>query len=139
MATDEGATHTPTAEPAGRDWATELTDRVIDTVDQVKEKTTDNAVLALRVIVFGLVISVLALATLLMTVIVLVRLNDAYLPIGAGVGDATWAAHGFTGVLFCVLGLGAWLSRRGSATPLAVAGIIDLVFVVVIVCYGIFG
>ena len=139
MATDEGATHTPTAGPGGRDWATDLTDRVIDTVDKVKEKTTDNAILALRVVVFGLVISVLALATLLMTVIVLVRINDAYLPIGAGVGDATWAAHGFTGVLFSVLGLGAWLSRRGSATPLAIAGVLDLVFIVVIVCYGLFG
>lgn len=146
MATDEGATHessTTTADPdtgPAAAWMdpTALTDRVIDTVDRVKEKTTDNAVLALRVIVFGLVISVLAITTLLMLVILLVRIFDAYLPIGAGVGDATWAAHGFTGVIFCVLGLGAWLSRRGSTKPLMVAGVIDLVFIVVIVCYGLF-
>lgn len=146
MATDEGATHessTATADAGGATgspWTdpTALTDRVIDTVDRVKEKTTDNAVLASRVLVFGLVISVLAVATLLMTVIMLVRLFDAYLPIGAGVGDATWAAHGFTGIIFCVLGLGAWLSRRGSTKPLAFAGIVDLVFIVVVVCYGLF-
>ncbi len=145
MATDEGATHrssTATEEDGapGSPWIdpAALTDRVIDTVDRVKEKTTDNAVLALRVLVFGLVISVLAIATLLMTVIMLVRLFDAYLPIGAGVGDATWAAHGFTGIIFCVLGLGAWLSRRSSTKPLAISAIVDLVFIVVVVCYGLF-
>lgn len=145
MATDESATHgssTATEEDGatGSPWIdpAALTDRVIDTVDRVKEKTTDNAVLALRVLVFGLVISVLAIATLLMTVIMLVRLFDAYLPIGAGVGDATWAAHGFTGIIFCVLGLGAWLSRRSSTKPLAISAIVDLVFIVVVVCYGLF-
>ena len=146
MATDEGATHEPsttqtaTADAAGPAWIdpTALTDKVIDTVDRVREKTTDNAVLALRVIVFGLVLSVLAIAVLLMSVIMLVRFFDAYLPIGAGVGDATWAAHGFTGVIFCVLGLGAWMSRRSSNKPFWIAAVVDLVFIVVILCYGIF-
>ena len=125
MATDEGATNEPTTTQAttgnavGPEWMdpTALTDRVIDTVDKVKEKTTDNAVLALRVVVFGMVISVLAIAVLLMSVIMLVRFADAYLPIGSGVGDATWAAHGFVGVCFRLLGLGAWMSRKGEGAP----------------------
>ena len=108
MATDEGATHEPSTTQAGGgaafgpEWmqADALTDKVIDTVDRVKEKTTDNAVLALRAIVFGIVVSVLAIAVLLLSVIMLVRFADAYLPIGSGVGDATWAAHGFVGICF---------------------------------------
>jgi hypothetical protein len=126
------ATGSPWLDPAA------LTDHVIDTVDRIKEKTTDKAVLALRVLVFGLVISVLAIATLLMLVIMLVRIFDAYLPIGAGVGDATWAAHGFAGVIFCVLGIGAWLSRRTNSRPFVFAAILDLIFIVVIICYGLF-
>ena len=132
-ATATGAPDSPWLDPAT------LTDRVVDTVDRIKAMTTDNAVLALRVVVFGLVISALAIAVLLLTIILLVRIFDAYLPIGAGVGDATWAAHGFTGIIFCVLGIGAWLSRRATSRPLVFAAIIDLVFVVVIICYGVFG
>ena len=120
------------------DWAVKQTDRVIDLVDKAKGLTTDKAVLVLRALVFGLVIIVLGLAALIMTVTIAVRMADAYLPIGAGVGDATWAAHLFVGGLLSILGIGAWLSRRKSSKPLAVAGIIDLVIVVVIVCYGIF-
>jgi len=131
MADDAATTDEP-------DLATQATNWVIGKVDQLKALTTDNAVLALRVIVFGLVISVLTVAAALMTVIMLVRVADAYLPIGSGVGDASWAAHGFIGVVFSVLGLGAWSSRKGSTRPLLVAGIVDVVFVTVIVCYGLF-
>ncbi|MEM8705731.1 MAG: hypothetical protein AAGE98_04695 [Actinomycetota bacterium] len=120
------------------DWAAKQTDRVIDLVDKVKEQTTDRAVLILRAIVFGLVILVLAIAAATIFLVASVRIADAYLPIGAGVGDATWAAHGFIGVLLSVLGLGAWLSRRSSTRPLAIAGIIDLIFITVVVCYGLF-
>ena len=66
------------------------------------------------------------------------RQADAYLPIGAGVGDATWAAHLFAGSLLSILGLGAWLSRRSSSRPLLGAAILDLVIIVVVVCYGLF-
>lgn len=127
--------------PEQPDLAAQVTDWVVDKVDLVKTRTTDNAVLVLRGLVFGLVISVLAVAAMLITVIMLVRIADAYLPIGAGVGDATWAAHGFVGVLFSVLGFGAWLSRtgEGAAKPLIVALVLDLIFITVIVCYGIFG
>jgi hypothetical protein len=63
---------------------------------------------------------------------------DAYLPIGAGVGDATWAAHLFAGGLLSILGIGAWLSRRSSNRPLLGAAVLDLVIIVVVVCYGLF-
>lgn len=120
------------------DWAVKQTDRVIDLVDKVKAQTTDRAVLILRAIVFGLVILVLAIAAATIFLVASVRIADAYLPIGGGVGDATWAAHGFIGVLLSVLGLGAWLSRRSSNRPLVVAGIVDLIFITVVVCYGLF-
>ena len=120
------------------DWAVKQTDRVVDLVDTVKGYTTDKAVVILRALVFGLVIMVLAMAALIMFVTIAIRMADAYLPIGNGVGDATWAAHLFVGGLLSILGLGAWLSRRSSNQPLAFAAVLDLVIVVVIICYGIF-
>ena len=120
------------------DWAAKQTDRVIDVIDKVKAQTTDRAVTVLRAVVFGLVIAVLGIAAATIFLVAVVRMADAYLPIGAGVGDATWAAHLFVGSLLTTLGLGAWMSRRASSRPLALAAVLDLVIVVVIVCYGLF-
>ena len=120
------------------DWAARQADRVIDVIDKVKAQTTDRAVTVLRAVVFGLVIAVLGIAAATIFLIAVVRMADAYLPIGAGVGDATWAAHLFAGSLLSILGLGAWLSRRSSSRPLLGAAILDLVIIVVVVCYGLF-
>ncbi len=121
-----------------QDLETKVTDWIIDKVDLVKRMATDNAVLVLRALVFGLVIMVLGVAAVIIFVTIAIRMADAYLPIGAGVGDATWAAHLFVGSLFSILGIGAWLSRRNSSRPLAIAGIVDLLIITVIVCYGLF-
>ena len=121
-----------------QDWQAKLTDQIIDNVDKVKRLATDNAVLVLRGLVFGLVIMVLGFAALIMFVTIAIRMADAYLPIGNGVGDATWAAHLFVGGLLSILGFGAWMSRRSTMRPLALAGVVDLVIVVVIICYGLF-
>lgn len=121
-----------------QDWQAKLTDQIIDNVDKVKRLATDNAVLVLRGLVFGLVIMVLGFAALIMFVTIAIRMADAYLPIGNGVGDATWAAHLFVGGLLSILGFGAWMSRRSTMRPLALAGVVDLVIVVVIICYGAF-
>ncbi|MFQ5556792.1 MAG: hypothetical protein ACE5GB_04700 [Acidimicrobiales bacterium] len=121
----------------GDDWPAQAADTVVRVVDRVKTATTDRVVLLVRVLVYGLVVAVLGLATLVMTVIVMVRMADAYLPIGAGVGSATWAAHAFIGGLLTVVGVGAWLSRRETFKPLVVAGIVDVAAIIAIVGYGI--
>lgn len=121
-----------------QDWQTTAVDFVIDKVDMVKRVATNNAVLALRILVFGMVAAVMAIAALVLFIVIAVRMADAYLPIGAGVGDASWAAHLFIGSLFSILGLGAWMSRKKSSRPLLIAAVIDLAIVIVIVCYGLF-
>jgi len=117
------------------DWPEQAADKVVDLVDKVKGFTTDNALAALRGVVYGLVVVVLATIALILTVATLVRLADAYLPIGSGVGDATWSAHLFIGSLFTILGLGAWGSRSGSGSPkkLLLAGAVDLVIITAVV------
>ena len=92
----------------------------------------------MRAIVYGLVALVFTTAALTLLIIIGVRLADAYLPIGSGVGDATWAAHLFIGGLLAILGFGFWLNRKIDGMRwVNSALILDALIIVAIVCYGI--
>ncbi len=124
------------ADEPERDWAAEKADLVVDTVDRIKSLTTDKVVLVARAIVFGLVVLSFAITALILLAIAGIRLADAYLPIGAGVGDATWAAHTLVGGAFVVAGIGSWASRHGEGPPrplYGAAGMAGLVVLVLIV------
>ena len=117
-------------------WPAVAADRIVELVGDVKDKTTDNVVLAVRAVVYGLaaLAGVIVLVTLL--AITAVRVADAYLPIGAGVGSGTWAAHLFVGALISVVGAGLWRARTRSARSIHAALIVDAVILVGIVFYG---
>ena len=119
------------------DWPATVADKIVEIVDAVRVQTTDRAVFVLRAVVYCLVAATAAIAAVVLLAIVAVRLADAYLPIGAGVGSATWAAHGFIGLLVSIIGLGAWRARSGSAKPVYAALIIDLLIIVGVVLYGV--
>ena len=137
---DEDTSETPERprpSTGSNDWPAQAADTVVRVVDQVKAKSTDNVVLLVRAIVYGLVILVLGVAIIAMTTIALLRVTDAYLPIGDGVGSATWAAHGLLGLLLSILGFGAWISRTGSTRPLIIAAVVDVAILIGIVFYGV--
>lgn len=119
------------------DWPAAVADKIVEVVDAVRVQTTDRAVFVLRAVVYCLVAAVAAVAAVALLAIVAVRLADAYLPIGAGVGSATWAAHGFIGLLVSIIGLGAWRARTGSARPVYLALAIDALIIVGVVTYGV--
>lgn len=117
-------------------WPGEAADRVVQIVGAVKDKTTGNVVLAVRAVVYGLVALAGAGGLLILLTVAAVRLADAYLPIGAGVGSATWAAHLFVGIMLVVVGAGLWKARGGSAKPVYAALIVDAAILIGIVFYG---
>lgn len=119
------------------DWPATVADKIVEFVDVVRTKTTDRVVLVVRAVVYSLVIAVAAVAAIVLVIVATVRLADAYLPIGAGVGSATWAAHGFVGLCVTILGFGAWRARSGSAKPVYIALILDVVLLVGVVFYGV--
>ena len=119
------------------DWPAAVADKIVEIVDAVRVQTTDRAVFVLRAVVYCLVAGVAAIAAVVLLAIVTVRLADAYLPIGDGVGSATWAAHGFIGLLVSIAGLGAWRARTGSARPVYLALVIDALLIVGVVIYGV--
>ncbi|MEZ5166161.1 MAG: hypothetical protein R2695_06610 [Acidimicrobiales bacterium] len=126
---------TPTKEDV---WIAGVANRILDTVDRARELGTDNAVRirsrsGVRAGRRGV-----RTAAVIFAVVVLVRIADAYLPIGAGVGDATWAAHLFIGGLLAIVGFGCWASRRNdNLRRIGIAVGIDVAIVVVVVCYAI--
>jgi len=132
-------TAVPPSDAAGPspDWATRQTNRTVALIDQVKRLTTDNVVLLVRALVIGLLFVGLASSLLVLVLVALLRLADAYLPLGGGVGDATWAAHLFVGALLTSLGAGLWMSRGSSSRPLTLALIADGLLIVAVVCVGI--
>ena len=124
--------------PAEKDWISGVVDAIVDNIDKVRTHGTENAVRVVRAVVYGLVALVFVTAALTLLIIIGVRLADAYLPIGAGVGDATWAAHLFVGSLLAILGFGFWFNRKTEGLRwVNLALILDAVIIVVIVCYGI--
>lgn len=136
---DQEPAPTPAFTLGSDDLPAQAADWVVDRVDKVKQATTDNAVVAVRGIVYGLVVAVMGITALVLLTIIFVRIADAYLPIGSGVGDATWAAHLFIGALLAILGLGAWASRKGEGAPggLYLAAALDAIIVSVVTTIGI--
>ena len=124
--------------PVENDWISGVVDSIVDNVDKVRTHGTENAIRVVRAIVYGLVALVFITAALTLLIIIGVRLADAYLPIGSGVGDATWAAHLFIGGLLAILGFGFWLNRKIDGMRwVNSALILDALIIVAIVCYGI--
>ena len=124
--------------PAEKDWISGVVDAIVDNIGKVRTHGTENAIRAVRAVVYGLVALVFVTAALTLLIIIGVRLADAYLPIGAGVGDATWAAHLFIGSLLAILGFGFWLNRKTEGLRwVNLALILDALIIVVVVCYGI--
>lgn len=138
MADAEPSSHDrPSLSVGPDDWPGTVADRIIDVVDAVRTRTTDRVVWLIRALVYCLVAGVAAIAIVVLLAVAAVRLADAYLPIGDGVGSATWAAHGFIGLLATIIGLGAWRARSGSAKPFYASAVLVAVIVVAVVFYGV--
>ncbi|MCQ3814930.1 MAG: hypothetical protein KTU85_11025 [Acidimicrobiia bacterium] len=120
------------------DWISGVVDIIVNAIAKTRTYGTENAIRAVRALVYGLVALVFIAAALILIIIIGVRLADAYLPIGAGVGDATWAAHLLIGGLLAILGSGFWFNRKSEGMRwVNLALILDVGIIVVIICYGI--
>jgi hypothetical protein len=100
---DDGAT------PAEPDWATQTADQIEKVVVGIRTKTADPLDRVVRIIVYGIVIAVLAVAAVVLLTIALVRAVDIALP------GQVWAAHTLLGGIFTVVGLFLWTRRRRPA------------------------
>ncbi|MGD0808448.1 MAG: hypothetical protein ABSA91_01865 [Acidimicrobiales bacterium] len=96
--------------PQVKAWADELSDYVVEGVGWLKARTTVPVMTVLRVVVYGLVVAVALLVALVLGVIGLVRMWDAYVPLSPE-GRRVWLGYVVVGGLLFVAGA-VLLARR---------------------------
>jgi hypothetical protein len=94
--------------PAEPDWAAQTADTIDRVVTTIRSKTTDPVERIARVVVYGMVAAVLAVAALVLLTVAIVRAVDIALP------GHVWSAHVTVGGIFTLLGLFCWTRRRAS-------------------------
>lgn len=92
------------------EWSAQAADAVVDVVAKVRDKTTRPALVGVRALVYGIVIGVTAVSALVLTIILLLRMYDNWVP------GPYWIAYAALGVVLMVGGV-VLLLRAGRAAP----------------------
>ena len=93
--------------PSEPDWTDQVTDLVVDLVDQVRDKATGPISKGARGIVYGTVAAVVVLVL----GIVGLALGGRALSL---LPWEEWISYTGLGIIFCVLGFGLWSKRYAS-------------------------
>ena len=107
----DGSAHPPAATtPGAGDWPARATDAVDTLVSLLRDKTVRPLSLVARVIVFGILVFVAALVTVVLASIALIRLLTVY-----AFDGRVWAADLLVGAVFVLIGVVAWTQRTTRA------------------------
>jgi hypothetical protein len=87
----------------GGDWPARAAETIETVVDGVRRKTTGPAIVASRVLVYGIVGAVLGVIAFVLVLITAVRLLDTVLP--------TWGVHLLVGGVLTLVGAFCWTRR----------------------------
>ncbi len=104
---------------AGRtaDWPIKAVDAIDQAVATVNDKAVRPVIVASRTVVFGLIITVMAIAVLALFIIFGVRIGTVYL-----FDDKVWITYLVYGAIFSIAGFVVYSMRKGSNDPLHVDG-----------------
>src|SRR4051794_2425109 len=89
----------------GKDWTTDLLDRLDHYIDLVRSNTTDRLVKVARLVVFGVIALILGTMAGIIGLIFLIRLADVVLP------REVWLAYVILGAIFLGLGMFCWSKK----------------------------
>ncbi len=98
----------------GKDWTTDLLDRLDHYIDVVRSNTTDRLVRLARLLVFGLIGAIVGAVAGVLALIALVRVLDVLLP------REVWLPYVVLGAIFLTAGLFLWSKRTAPAGSQAV-------------------
>jgi len=87
------------------DWPVQAADAIERVVQGVRAKTTGPAINIVRWLVAGLFVVLAGTMVVVLAVVALIRLLDAYLPSSVFGDEHVWAAHGLIGLLLFLVGL----------------------------------
>ena len=94
-------------------WATEVTEQITTFVGNVRDKTTDNAIKAVRAVVFGLLGLLLGLVAIVLLLILLTRALQSLLDLFVEWETAVYVSYFIVGGILTLLGL-LLMSKRHS-------------------------
>lgn len=97
----------------GKDWTTDLLDRLDHYIELVRSNTTDRVVRIARLLVFGLIAAILGSMAGLLALIALIRILDVVLP------REVWLPYVVLGAIFLGAGLFLWAKRTAPTEPQA--------------------
>jgi hypothetical protein len=97
-----------------QNWATEVTEQITTFVGSVREKTADNAVKAVRGVVFALIGLSLGIVAIVLLLIISTRALQSLLDIWLAWDKSVWLSYFIIGGILTAGGL-FLLSRRQNA------------------------
>jgi hypothetical protein len=95
-------------------WATEVTTQITTLVGNVRAKTTDNAVKAVRALVFAMIGLFLGVVAIVLLLIIATRALQSLLDIWFEWDKSVWLSYFIVGGILTIGGL-LLMSRRQSA------------------------
>jgi len=90
----------------GKDWTTDLLDRLDHYIDLVRSNTTDRLVKVARLLVYGVVAAILGSMAAIIGLIFLIRILNVILPSGV------WVPYVVLGAIFLLLGMFCWAKKN---------------------------
>lgn len=101
----------PSGADSAQNWADQVADLVVETVDKVRDKTVVPAQKASRGVAYGVAIPFLAIPAIIMLLVLLVRIFDKLMP-----GDV-WLVYAILALVFIPAGIIVWLAKYSDAKP----------------------
>ena len=95
-------------------WAADLTDTIIDTVDKVRDRTTKPVVMVARGLVFGLLTTFLVFMAVALLLIAASRGLIAALEWPFDHDTAVWSSYLVLGGLLCLVGSVCMIKRQAK-------------------------
>lgn len=92
------------------DWPAQAADKIVETVDTVRVKTTRPALVAARAVVFGLAAGIIGVVAVVLLLIMAIRMLHNWVPV-----DDIWPIYAGFSVIFIVGGL--YFLRKASSQP----------------------
>lgn len=95
-------------------WAADVTDSIVNTVDKVRDRTTKPLVMAARGLVFGLLASFLGILIIGLLIVGLTRAMISLIEWPLDHDSAVWVSYLVIGGLLCALGARFMVRRRSE-------------------------
>jgi protein-S-isoprenylcysteine O-methyltransferase Ste14 len=86
-------------------WAPDLADTVTRIVGDIRDKTTNNLILLARGLVFGILATIVGVAVLVLTVVMVMRGLQALLELGMSWPRAVYVSYFIVGGISCLAGM----------------------------------